>query len=179
MMCVRQFRIGFELADEPVVLDRLADSHPRKERYEKEHGHDRDIVRRRRDGPKLMPVPNVDRQKTNQQNGDNQHRPFIKQSSPFSSLRSSASSVLKPHLNAERAETRRVILLSLAPVFISYSSRTGACPEIPPSFLMRQKCTAMKIEATSGIPIQCQMYERKSAFESTIEPPSSQNRTSL
>src|SRR5262249_15179752 len=34
---------------------------------------------------------------------------------------------------------------------------TGAGPEIPPSFLTRQKCTIMKIEATIGMPMQCQM----------------------
>ena len=42
-------------------------------------------------------------------------------------------------------------------VFISDSNITGAGPEIPPSFRMRQKWTAMKIEATSGIPMQCQI----------------------
>jgi hypothetical protein len=41
--------------------------------------------------------------------------------------------------------------------FISDSSITGAGPEIPPSLRMRQKCTAIKIEATKGIPMQCQM----------------------
>src|SRR5262245_4408433 len=40
-----------------------------------------------------------------------------------------------------------------ATAFISDSSTTGAGPEIPPSFRMRQKCTAMKIDATSGIPM--------------------------
>jgi hypothetical protein len=41
--------------------------------------------------------------------------------------------------------------------FISDSSITGAGPEMPPSFLIRQKCTAIKIDATSGMPMQCQM----------------------
>jgi hypothetical protein len=41
--------------------------------------------------------------------------------------------------------------------FISDSSITGAGPEIPPSLRMRQKCTAIKIDATNGIPMQCQM----------------------
>lgn len=41
--------------------------------------------------------------------------------------------------------------------FISDSSITGAGPEIPPSLRIRQKCTAIKIDATSGIPMQCQM----------------------
>src|SRR5436190_21469823 len=63
--------------------------------------------------------------------------------------------------------------------FISDSSITGAGPEIPPSFLMRQKCTAIKMDATSGMPMQCQIYERSNAFESTIDPPSRPKRTSL
>jgi hypothetical protein len=41
--------------------------------------------------------------------------------------------------------------------FISVSSMTGAGPLMPPSLRMRQKWTAMKIEATSGMPMQCQM----------------------
>ena len=41
--------------------------------------------------------------------------------------------------------------------FISDSRITGAGPEIPPSLRIRQKCTAMKIEATRGMPIQCQI----------------------
>ena len=41
--------------------------------------------------------------------------------------------------------------------FISDSNMTGAGPEMPPSLRMRQKCTAIKIEATSGIPMQCQI----------------------
>jgi hypothetical protein len=45
----------------------------------------------------------------------------------------------------------------LVTAFISDSSITGAGPEMPPSFRIRQKWTAMKIDATSGIPMQCQM----------------------
>src|SRR5436309_6539114 len=63
--------------------------------------------------------------------------------------------------------------------FISDSSITGAGPEMPPSFLMRQKCTAINIDATKGMPMQCQMYARSKAFASTIEPPSKPKRTSL
>src|SRR6266850_4847540 len=63
--------------------------------------------------------------------------------------------------------------------FSSDSSMTGAGPEIPPSLRMRQKCTAIKIEATSGMPMQCHIYERSSAFESTIDPPNNPKRTSL
>src|SRR5258708_2872296 len=39
----------------------------------------------------------------------------------------------------------------------SASSITGAGPEIPPSFLTRQKCTIIRTEATIGIPMQCQI----------------------
>src|SRR6185503_16441583 len=63
--------------------------------------------------------------------------------------------------------------------FISDSSTTGAGPEMPPSLRIRQKCTAMKIDATNGMPIQCQIYERKRALSSTIDPPNRPKRTSL
>src|SRR6202035_4246194 len=62
---------------------------------------------------------------------------------------------------------------------ISDSRTTGAGPEMPPSFRTRQKCTTMKISAMMGMPMQCQMYERSSAFASTIDPPSKPKRTSL
>src|SRR5271165_3793207 len=39
----------------------------------------------------------------------------------------------------------------------SDSSTTSAGPEMPPSLRTRQKCTIMKIEATMGMPMQCQM----------------------
>jgi hypothetical protein len=39
----------------------------------------------------------------------------------------------------------------------SSASITGAGPEIPPSFLTRQKCTIIRIDATIGMPMQCQM----------------------
>src|SRR6202034_2302644 len=61
----------------------------------------------------------------------------------------------------------------------SAASITGAGPEIPPSFRTRQKCTIIKIEATIGMPMQCQIYDRSRAFASTIEPPSRTHRTSL
>ena len=50
---------------------------------------------------------------------------------------------------------------------------------MPPSFLTRQKWTIINTDATIGIPMQCQMYDRSSALASTIDPPSSPNRTSL
>src|ERR1700719_105137 len=62
---------------------------------------------------------------------------------------------------------------------ISDSSITGEGPDMPPSFRTRQKWTPMKIAAISGIAMQCQMYARKSAFASTMDPPKSANRTSL
>src|SRR6185369_4717644 len=101
-----------------------------------------------------MPVLDVDRPNGNYQHGENEKWPLVDESSHSG-------------------------YFFLATAFISDSSTTGAGPEIPPAFRIRQKCTAMKIEATRGIPMQCQMYERKSAFESTIEPPSNPKRTSL
>src|SRR6202022_4297899 len=62
---------------------------------------------------------------------------------------------------------------------ISDSRITAAGPEMPPSLRTRQKCTTMKIKAMMGMPMQCQMYERKSALASTMEPPRSPKRTSL
>src|SRR6266436_310289 len=62
---------------------------------------------------------------------------------------------------------------------ISDSSITEFGPEIPPSLRTRQKCTIMKIRAMMGMPMQCQMYERRRALASTIEPPSRPKRTSL
>src|SRR6266403_6051563 len=62
---------------------------------------------------------------------------------------------------------------------ISDSRITEFGPEIPPSLRTRQKCTIMKIRAMMGMPMQCQMYERRRALASTIEPPSRPKRTSL
>src|ERR1700704_6550631 len=62
---------------------------------------------------------------------------------------------------------------------ISDSSMTGDGPEIPPSLRTRQKCKAMKMLAINGIAMQCQMYARKSALASTIDPPNNAKRTSL
>src|SRR5215467_6701823 len=59
---------------------------------------------------------------------------------------------------------------------ISESSTTAAGPEMPPSFRTRQKCTIIKTEAMMGMPMQCQMYERRSAMASTMEPPSRPKR---
>src|SRR6185503_2201565 len=125
-------RIGFEFRDEPVVAYRLPDAQPRKERHQEKHRDDRDVVRRRRDGPKLVPVVNVDRPKHDDQQSDYQDGPFVD-------------------------EFFHTGYFFLATALISDSSITGAGPEIPPSFLMRQKCTAMNIDATRGIPMQCQM----------------------
>src|SRR5437660_311613 len=63
--------------------------------------------------------------------------------------------------------------------FTSDASITGAGPEMPPSFRTRQKCTIIRTDATIGIPMQCQIYDRSSALASTIEPPNNPKRTSL
>jgi len=41
--------------------------------------------------------------------------------------------------------------------FISDSSITGAGPDIPPSFLTRQKWTPKNIATINGMAMQCQM----------------------
>ena len=68
---------------------------------------------------------------------------------------------------------------SLRNVICRHTLLTGAGPEMPPSFRTRQKCTIINTEATIGMPMQCQIYERRSAFASTIDPPSNPKRTSL
>src|SRR6185369_3407920 len=186
MVCLRQFGIRLELCDEPVVGHRLPDAHPREDRHEEKHRDDRNVVGRRRDGPKLMPVMDVNRPERDDHQEHSENGPLVDESShSSSSLRPSAYlcvlcvNVFSAQRAQRYAEGRRVNHFFLATAFISDSSITGAGPEMPPSFLMRQKCTAINIDATSGIPMQCQMYERKSAFESTIDPPSNPKRTSL
>src|SRR5512144_2023378 len=100
-----------------------------------------------------MPILYKQRGNDNQQHENDQNRPFV-------------NAFL--HHAFTNAEVANYFFLS---VFISDSSITGAGPEMPPSFRMRQKCTAIKIDATNGIPMQCQMYDLSNAFESTIEPP--------
>ena len=132
MMRLRQFWICLKFVDKAVVSNCLLDAHPRKERHEEEHRDDGNVIGRRRDGPQLMPILDVDRPNGNNQHRENQKCPFVNESS---------------HTG----------YFFLATAFISDSSTTGAGPEIPPSFRIRQKCTAMKIDATNGIPMQCQM----------------------
>src|SRR5215208_505165 len=108
-----------------------------------------------------MPILHAHRPQPEQQNAENENGPLVNESSHHC------------------LQDLILYYFFLAIAFISDSSTTGAGPEMPPSFLMRQKCTAINIDATSGIPMQCQMYERSNAFESTIDPPSNPKRTSL
>src|SRR5678816_3775813 len=115
----------------------------------------------------------VDRPERDDHQEHSENGPLVDESSHISS-----SEKVSPAAPLHRCG-RNVFYFFFATALISDSSITGAGPEMPPSFLMRQKWTAINIDATSGIPMQCQMYERNSAFESTIDPPSSPKRTSL
>src|SRR5947199_10459028 len=63
--------------------------------------------------------------------------------------------------------------------FISDSSITGAVRDMPPSFPMRQKWTAIKIYGTTGITIQCQLCSRRYALASTIDSPTKHKYTTF
>src|SRR6185369_318997 len=186
---LRQFGICFELFDQSIVGDGLSDAHPGEDRHEEEHGDDRDVIGRRRDGPQLMPILNVDRPERDDHQEHYENGPLVDESSHWISL---VIFLPQRRKDAKPAGLQVFFLcfffaslrlcgshFFFATALTSDSSITGAGPEMPPSFLMRQKCTAINIDATSGIPMQCQMYERSSAFESTIDPPSSPKRTSL
>src|SRR5215212_7751157 len=129
MMRLRELRICFEFFNQTIIRYCLPDAHPGKDRHEEKHRDDWHVIRGRRDRPELMPVLDVDCPETNKQQHHHQNRPFIKESSHHFFFRA----------------------------FISDSSTTGAGPEMPPSLRMRQKCTAMNIDATRGIPMQCQI----------------------
>src|SRR2546430_3661084 len=146
------------MIDQAVIGKRLLDPQPRKERHQKQHCHNRDVVGRRHDFPKLMPVLNGINKKAKQHDGNSQ------------------ADQLVPSRTGLWLDYRAHFFFG---TFISDSSITGAGPDMPPSFRMRQKCTAIKTDATSGMPMQCQMYARSKAFASTIDPPSKPKRTSL
>src|SRR5947207_13635819 len=56
--------------------------------------------------------------------------------------------------------------------FLSDSSITGAGPDMPPSFRMRQKWTTIKTDCTSPMPRQCKVEPRSKAFATAIDSPS-------
>src|SRR5215211_6818333 len=167
MVTLRHFRICFELLNESIVGNGLPDTHPRKERHQEKHRDDRHVVRGRGDDPQLMPVLDAQGPKTNQQQAENQKCPLVDEASHYSSSEKispataqwrSVDLTLCSHVAAAAPLREKfLVYFFLATAFISEASTTGAGPEIPPSFRMRQKWTAMKIDATSGIPMQCQM----------------------
>src|SRR5262249_42756633 len=50
VMSLSEFGVLFELLDQPVICPRLPKTHPQKEGNQKQHRHDRNIVRRRSNG---------------------------------------------------------------------------------------------------------------------------------
>ena len=56
MMRLSQLRIALQFTDQSIVANRLLDAQPGKERHEEQHGDNRNIVRRRDNLPKLVPV---------------------------------------------------------------------------------------------------------------------------
>ena len=56
MMCFRELGIFLQLIDQAIVCFRLLDSQPGKKWDEEKHSDDGNVVRRRRDYPKLVPV---------------------------------------------------------------------------------------------------------------------------
>src|SRR5205814_9863740 len=116
----------------------LPDSQPGKERDQEQHRDDRDVVRRGNNLPDLVPILHRVCEQSEQRDNYSQADPSVP---ARTCLRMLLDDCAHFFFNT----------------FISDSSMTGAGPEIPPSLRMRQKCTAIKIEATSGMPIQCQM----------------------
>src|SRR5215208_6173328 len=101
-----------------------------------------------------MPILHAHRPEPEQQNAENENGPLVNESSHYclQDLHDSSGLICKSFIVLSI-----LYYFFLAIAFISDSSTTGAGPEMPPSFLMRQKCTAINIDATSGIPMQCQM----------------------
>src|SRR5207248_5443862 len=152
-------------ADEPVVGARLLPREINKESQQWNHADNWNVVRRRSNIPKLSPIHKIS--------------PRLTWGRAPSPVRSSAARRQRRH----PANCREGILPSELRYFLgsftSDASITGAGPEMPPSFRTRQKCTIISTDATIGIPIQCQIYDRSSALASTIEPPNNPKRTSL
>src|SRR5262249_46350605 len=147
MMCLGKLRVTFEIYNQSIIRARLPDSQPGKERNQKQHRHNGNVVWCRSNLPELVPVlDRIDKQ-SEQNDNDAQADYFV-------------SARISNRLFDDRAHF-------FFSTFISDSSMTGDGPEIPPSLRIRQKCTAINIEATSGIPMQCQMYARSNALAST------------
>ncbi len=73
-------------------------------------------------------------------------------------LQSNVSTESLVHCRDVAATSRRLAYSTfLRGLSASDVSITGAGPEMPPSFLTRQKWTIIRTEATIGMPMQCQM----------------------
>src|SRR5581483_54559 len=173
MMRLGHRRIGFQFRNQHIVGVRLLPCQVDIEGQQRDQSHDWNVVRRRTDFPKLSPIHKVS---TNQAGKATIGRPVERRStctltrSKILSNSASLDSRMRlplqgpPHSPAAFGPRRGLSASSV--------SITGAGPEIPPSFLTRQKCTIIRTDATMGIPMQCQMYDRSNAFASTIDPPS-------
>src|SRR5262245_62106702 len=138
MMGLGELFVALEVNYQPVIGLGLPDSEPGEEWNQKQHRHDRYVVRGRRNLPKLVPVLDGINKESQQDDNDTQADYFVSARIGYSGL----------------FDYRAHLFFS---TFISDSSITGAGPEIPPSLRIRQKCTAMNIDATRGMPMQCQI----------------------
>ena len=139
MVCFGELRILLKFLDQAIVSERLLNPKPGEKRHEEKHRNDGNIVRRRGDLPQLVPIFNGQHCEDDE---EYQHPESYQLA--FTKVESALRHILK-------------LTYFFFTAFISDSSITGAGPEMPPSFRIRQKWTAIKIEATNGIPMQCQM----------------------
>ena len=168
MMRLGQLRVFFQPLDQLVVVARLLDAEPREEGHERNHADDGHVVGRRRNHPELMPVLNHESRDGEEHDDSDQHDHACAELESsllfylcyhFRLAHKSFSvhpKVCEYHRNVATRQGSDCCYFFFT-AFISDSSITGAGPEMPPSLRMRQKWTAIKIEATSGMPMQCQM----------------------
>ena len=151
-------RIGLQLTDQFVVGLGLFPRQINIENEQRNEPHDGHVVGRRTDLPKLSPIHNcsLSRPATTTDHVGTCLRPVpVERSSTVFCRTPSKIRRLLPGLTVEtRPCTDRNYFFGS---FTSEASITAAGPEIPPSFLTRQKCTIISTEATIGIPMQCQM----------------------
>ena len=136
-MGFRESCVAFQLRDQLIVGVGLLPRQINVEGQQRNQAYDRHVIWSRANLPKLSPV----------------HKSFsrskICHSEPGEKARRGTCSSLCAYSPAAFGPLRGLSA--------SASSITGAGPEIPPSFRTRQKCTIIRIEATIGMPMQCQM----------------------
>src|ERR1019366_5639142 len=171
--------IGVELRDQAVVGEGLPQAVPGVERHHEQQQHDGHVVRRAQDGPELMQIhcfnpSNCEELRPQAGVGKLKHAPpmHAKLVAGLGHALACRALISSPGYFLTYSQTFLGSLISL-------SSIMGAGPEMPPSLRTRQKCTIMNRLAMIGMATQCQMYARRSALESTMEPPSRPKRTSL